>query len=172
MSSSLWPHGPQHARLPCPSLSPGVCSNSCPLSQLCHPIITSSVVPFSSCPQSFPASGSFSMKTDSLPLTTLSLQGTAQPREGPGTRPFSLVTFTSGEQARLEKPENPWSHAPVYSPSFFKLTPPYLRNRTVPSLVFKLQRQLAQQPVLLLLAFSGPSIHCFQVTAFCLNSYG
>ena len=61
MSSSLWPHGQQHARLPCPSLSPGVCSSSCPLSQWCHPAISSSVIPFSSCPQSFPESGSFPM---------------------------------------------------------------------------------------------------------------
>ena len=51
----------QHARLPCVSLSPWVCSNSCPLSQWHHPIITFSVAPFSSCPQSFPASGSFPM---------------------------------------------------------------------------------------------------------------
>ena len=49
----------QHTRLPCPSLSPGVCSNSCPLSQWCHPTISSSATCFSSCPQSFPASGSF-----------------------------------------------------------------------------------------------------------------
>ena len=53
----LWPHGLQHARLSCPSLSPGACSNSCPLSQWCHPTISSSVVPFSSCFLSFPASG-------------------------------------------------------------------------------------------------------------------
>ena len=55
------PHEPQHSRLPCPSLSPKVCSNSCPFSQSCHSTISSSVVPFSSCPQSFPASGSFPM---------------------------------------------------------------------------------------------------------------
>ena len=61
MSNSSWPHGLQHARLPCPSLSPGVCSNSCPLSQWCHPTISSSVIPFSSCLQSFPASGAFQM---------------------------------------------------------------------------------------------------------------
>ena len=61
MSDSLWPHGLQHARLPCPSLSPRIGSNSCPLSQWCHPTISSSVVPFSSCLQSFPASGSFPM---------------------------------------------------------------------------------------------------------------
>ena len=59
MSDSLRPHGLQHARLSCPSLSPRVCSNSCPSSWWCYPTISSSVVPFSSCPQSFPASRSF-----------------------------------------------------------------------------------------------------------------
>ena len=59
MPDSLQPHGQQHARLPCPSLSAGVCSNSCSLSWWCHPTISFSVAPFSSCPQSFPASGSF-----------------------------------------------------------------------------------------------------------------
>ena len=61
MSNSLQPHGLQHTRLPCPSLSPRVCSNSCPLSWWCHPTISSSVAPFASCPQSFPTSGSFPM---------------------------------------------------------------------------------------------------------------
>ena len=60
-SDSLWPHGLQHTRLPCPSSIPGACSNSCPASQWCHPTISSSVVPFSSHLQSFPASGSFPM---------------------------------------------------------------------------------------------------------------
>ena len=59
MSDSLRPHGLQHARLPCPSLSPTVYSNSCPLIQWCHPTISPSVIPFSSCHQSFPSSGSF-----------------------------------------------------------------------------------------------------------------
>ena len=59
VSDSLWPHGLQHTRLPCPSPVPGTCSNSCPSSQWCHPTISSSVTCFSSCPQSFPASGSF-----------------------------------------------------------------------------------------------------------------
>ena len=58
VSDSLWPHGLQHARPPCPSPAPGVYSNSCPLSCWCHPTISSSVVPFSSRLQSFPASGS------------------------------------------------------------------------------------------------------------------
>ena len=61
MSDSLWLHGLQHARLPCPSPSPRVCSDSCPLSWWCHPTILPSVVPFSSCLQSFPAPGSFPM---------------------------------------------------------------------------------------------------------------
>ena len=61
MSNSLWPHGLQHARPPGPSPTPWVHPNSCPSSQWCHPAISSSVVPFSSCPQSLPASGSFPM---------------------------------------------------------------------------------------------------------------
>ena len=59
MSDSLQPHGLQHTRLPGPLPTPGVYSNSCPLSQWCHPTISSSVIPFSSHPQSFPALGSF-----------------------------------------------------------------------------------------------------------------
>ena len=60
ISDSLRPHGLQHSRLPCPSPTPRTCSNSCPSSRWCHPTSSSSVVPFSSCLQSFPASGSFS----------------------------------------------------------------------------------------------------------------
>ena len=62
VSDSLQPHGLQHARFLYAPLSPGICSNSCPLSCWCRPTISSSVVPFSSCPQSFPASGSFPVK--------------------------------------------------------------------------------------------------------------
>ena len=65
---TLWPHELQHARPPCPSPALGVCSNSCPLSQWCHPTISSSFVPFSSCLQSFPVSGSF-------PVSWLSASG-------------------------------------------------------------------------------------------------
>ena len=61
VSDFLWPHEPQDARPPCPSPTPGVHTNPGPLSQWCHPTSSSSVVPFSSCPQSFPASGSFQM---------------------------------------------------------------------------------------------------------------
>ena len=61
VSDSLWPHESQHARPPCPSPTPGVHSNSCPSSQWCHPAISSSVVPSSSCSKSLPASESFPM---------------------------------------------------------------------------------------------------------------
>ena len=61
VSDSLWPHEPQHTRPPCPSPTPGVHPNPCPLSWWCHPTISSSVVPFSSCPWSFLASVSFPM---------------------------------------------------------------------------------------------------------------
>ena len=61
VSNSLWPHEPQHARPPCPSPTPGVHPDPCPLSWWCHPTISSSFITFSSCPQSFPASGSFPM---------------------------------------------------------------------------------------------------------------
>ena len=61
VSDSLWPHGPQYARPPCPSPTPRACSNSCPSSRWCHPTISSSVFPFPSCLQSLPASGSFTV---------------------------------------------------------------------------------------------------------------
>ena len=61
VSDSVWPYEPQHASPPCPSPTRGVQPNPCPLSRWCHPTISSSVVPFSSCPQSFPASRSFPM---------------------------------------------------------------------------------------------------------------
>ena len=61
VSDSLWPHEPQHTRPPCPSPTPRVYPNSCTSSWWCHPAISSSVIPFSSCPQSLPASGTFPM---------------------------------------------------------------------------------------------------------------
>ena len=61
VSDSLWPHELQHTRPPCPSPAPGVYPNPCPSSRWCRPTISSSIVPFSSCPQSFPAPGSFPM---------------------------------------------------------------------------------------------------------------
>ena len=80
VSDSLRPHGLQRARPPCPSPTPGVYTNSCPLSRWCHPAISSSVVPFSSCPQCFPESGSFQMSQlfalGAVPFS----RGSSQPR--------------------------------------------------------------------------------------------
>ena len=74
LSDSLWPHGLQHARLPCPSPTPGACLNSYPSSRWCHPTISSSVVPFSSCLQFFSASGSFPISSLHQVAKVLELQ--------------------------------------------------------------------------------------------------
>ena len=76
MSNSLRPHGLQHARLPCPSPTPEACSNSYPSSQWCHPTISSSVIPFSSCLRSFPATGYFLM-SQFFPLSGQSIGASA-----------------------------------------------------------------------------------------------
>ena len=81
-SDSLWPHEPQHARPPCPSPTPGVHPNPCPLNQWCHPTISSSVIHFSSCLQSFPASGSFQM-SQLFPSGGLSIRVSASPSDLP-----------------------------------------------------------------------------------------
>ena len=85
VSSSLWHQGLQHTRLPCPSPASGACSSSCPLSRWCHPTISSSVIPFSSCPQSFSVSESFSMNW----------------LFASGGWSFSFITFPSNEYSRL-----------------------------------------------------------------------
>ena len=93
VSNCLCPHEPQHARPPCPSPTPGVHPNPCPLSRWCHPTISSSVVPFSSCPQSFPTSGSFQMSQLSA-LGGQSIAGSAfgisPPNEHPGLISFRM----------------------------------------------------------------------------------
>ena len=91
VSDSLRPHESQHARPPCPSQTPGVYSNPCPSSQWCHPAISSSVVPFSSCLQSLPASGSF-------PVSQLFTWG------GQSTGVSALASF-------LPKKSQGWSHS-------------------------------------------------------------
>ena len=88
MSNSLWPHGLQHARPPCPSPTPGVYSNSCSSSWWCHPTISSSVVTFFSCLQSFPASGS-------LPVSQFFAKG------GQGIGSFSFGISPSNEYLGL-----------------------------------------------------------------------
>ena len=98
MSNSLWPHGLQHSGLPCPSPSPGACSNSCPLSWWCHPTISSSVALFCSCLQSFPASGSFPMSwlfTSDGQSTGVSASATVLPMNVQDWFPLGLTGLTS-----------------------------------------------------------------------------
>ena len=88
VSDSLWPHGLQHDRLPCPSPSPRACSNSCPSSQWCHPTISSSVIPFSSCLQPFPASGNLensAVATGLEKVSSFQSQRKAMPKNVPTT---------------------------------------------------------------------------------------
>ena len=88
---TLWTHGQQHFRPPCPLPTPGVHPNSCPLSRWCHPTISSSVISFSSCPQSFPASGSFQMSqlfTSGGPSTWVSASAWALPMNTQGWSPL------------------------------------------------------------------------------------
>ena len=104
MSDSLWPHESQHARPPCPSPTPGVHSNSQPSSQWCHSAISSSVVPFSSCPQSLPASESF-------PMSQLFAWGGQIPNQSLG-KLFLCMVFIRSNQSVL-KEINPEYSEPV-----------------------------------------------------------
>ena len=95
MSNSLWLHGLQDSRLPCPSLSPRVCLDSCPLSRWCHPTSSSSVTSFSLCPQSFPESGSFPVSWQSTGVsdgqsTGVSASASALPMNIQGWFPIGL----------------------------------------------------------------------------------
>ena len=106
VSDSLRPHELQHATPPCPSPTPGVHPNPCPLSQWCHLTISSSVVPFSSCPQSFPASGSFQMsqlfasggQSIGVSASTSVLAMNTQDWSPLGLQADSLPTEPSGKQ--------------------------------------------------------------------------
>ena len=118
VSNSLQPHGLQHTSLPCSSWSSGVCSDSCPLSWWCHPTISSSVVPFSSCPQSFPASGSFLMSwlfasggqstvaSASLSVLLMSIQGWFPL----GLTPLGLISSLSKRLSRVFFSTTVWRH--------------------------------------------------------------
>ena len=98
---SLWPSELQHARPPCPSPTAGVHPNPCPLSWWCHPTISSSVVPFSSCPQYFPASGSFQMSqlfTSGGQNTGVSAPTSVLPMN---TQDWSPLVWTKGDSQEL-----------------------------------------------------------------------
>jgi len=98
MLDSLRPYGLQDASLPCPSLPPRVCSHSCPLSRCCHPTMSSSVIPFSSRPQSFPASGSF-------PTSWLFASGGQSIGASASVLPMNSQGIFSMRESHQEKPE-------------------------------------------------------------------
>ena len=123
MSDSLRPHESQHARPPCPSPAPGVHSNSCPLSRWCHPAISSSVIPFSSCPQSLPASESFPISQlfpwggQSIGVSALA---SFLPKDAQGRSPSEWTGWISLQSKGLS---GVFSSATVQSHQFFGALP-------------------------------------------------
>ena len=106
VSDSLRPHELQHARPPCPSPTPGVHSDSCPSSQWCHPAISSSVIPFSSCPQSLPASESFPMSqlfTWDGQSTGISASAWYPPKKSQGWSPSEWTGWISLQSKGLSR---------------------------------------------------------------------
>ena len=106
VSNSLRPHESQHARPPCPSPTPGVHSDSCASSQWCHPAISSSVVPFSSCPQSLPASESFPISqlfTWGGQSTGVSALASFLPKKSPGWSPLERTGWISLQSKGLSR---------------------------------------------------------------------
>ena len=106
MSSSLWPHGLKHARLPCPSPTHGACSGSWPSRRWCHPTISSSVFPLSSCLQSFPASGSFPIScffTSGGQTIGASASASVLPMNIQGWFPLGLTGLISLQSKRLSR---------------------------------------------------------------------
>ena len=123
LSDSLQPLGLQHARPPCPSPTHEVYSNSCPLSQWCHPTISSSVIPFSSCPQSFPTSESFPMSqlfTSGDQSTGVSVSASVLPVNTQGWFPLGLTCLISLQSKELSRV---FSNTTVQKHQFFSAQP-------------------------------------------------
>ena len=123
VSNSLHPHGLQHTRPPCPSPTPGACSNSCPLSWWCHPTISSSVVPFSSRLQSFPASGSFPM-SQLFAWGNLSIGVSASTSVPPmSTQDWSPLGWTGWISSKSKGLSRVFSNTTVQKHQFFSAQP-------------------------------------------------
>ena len=141
----LWPHELQHARIPCPSPSPWVCSNSRPLSQWRHATISSSVVPFSSCPQSFPASGSFlinQLLAPSSPRIGASASATVLPINIQGWFPLGLtglISLLSRETLKSLLYHHSWKASILQHSAFFMVQPshPYVTTEKIIALTIQ-----------------------------------
>ena len=132
MSDSLQPHGLQHARPPCPSPSPGVYSNSCPSSRWCPPTISSSVVPFSSCPQSLPASEFFPMSQLFAwggQRTGVSALASFLPKKSQGWSPLGWIGWISLQSKGLSRV---FSDTTVQNHKFFGAQLPLIVQRSHP----------------------------------------
>ena len=128
VAQSYLTHEPQHARPPCPSPTPGVHPNSCPLSQWCHPTISSSVIPFSSCPQSFPASGSFQMSqlfASGSQIIKVSASMSVLPMN---THDWSLLEWTGWISLQSKRLSRVFSNTTVQKHQFFGAQPPSQSN--------------------------------------------
>ena len=131
VSDFLWPHGLQHASLPCPSLSPRVCSSSCPLSQWGYPTISLSLPHFSSCPQSFLASGSFPMSwlfASGGQCTGTSVSAPILPMNIYGWFPLGITGFISLQSKGLSRV---FSNTTVRNHQFFSAQPSLWSNSYV-----------------------------------------
>ena len=175
MSNSLRPRGLQHARLPCPSQSPWICSNSHPLSQWHHPISSSSVIPFCSCLQSFPASGSF-------PLSRLFTSGgqsigdsasvTVLPMNIQGWFPLGLTGLISLQCKGLSRV---FSNTTVEEHQFFGVQHPYMTSGktialTIWTFVSKVMSLLFNNCLgLSQLFFQGANVFQFHGFTYCLQ---
>ena len=123
VSDSLWPHEPLHARPPCPSPIPTVYTNPCPSSQWCHLTISSCVIPFSSCPQSFPASGSFRM-SQLFPSSGQSIGVSASTSVLPmNTQDWSPLGWTDWISLQSKGLSRVFSNATVQKHQFFSAQP-------------------------------------------------
>ena len=155
MSDSLLPRGLQHARLPCPSQTPRACSNSCPLSQWCHPTI-SSVIPFS-CLQSFPASGSFPMSqffTSSSQSIEASTSASIPPMNIQGWVPLELTGLMILQSKGLSRV---FSNTTVQKHQFFGAQLPLWSNSHIHTWLLKKPWLWLNGPLFLLLNMLGHS---------------
>ena len=119
VSDSLWPHEPQHAKPPCPSPTPRIHPNPCPLNRWCHPTVLSSVIPFSSCPQSFQASGSFQVNhlfTWGGPCIGVSASPSVLPMD---IQDWSPLGWTGWNSLQSKGPSRVFSNTIVQKHQFF-----------------------------------------------------
>ena len=151
VSDSLRPHKSQHARLPCPSPTPRVRSDSCPSSQWCHPAISSSVIPFSSCPQSLPATESFPVSqlfTWGGQSTGVSTLASFLPKKSQGWSPSKCISWISLQSKGLSRV---LSNTTVQKHQFFSAQPSYKRKCVMGNCLIWLWR------------LRSPMIHCLHV---------